>query len=535
MTTKQIFITHRFGGGFATDFGPNADVIPNKAGQVTLPFLVNADNCIFEFDGGPHKAPGAAKLNSSALESGATIKGLFDYWITGTGGTSIQHRVIHVGAKIKKDDADGTFTDLFTGLDTDKVPGYAQLDDILVMASDSTSDVPKSWNGTTAQNLAGSPPNFSFATQHKNRMWAAGNSALAGRLYYSALLDPEDWIGAGSGSIDIDPDDGDRITAIVSHKNDLWVFKGPYKGTIHRITGSAPTGDDGFARIPFVTGIGAVSQNLIFRARDDIGFMWSDGTIHSLAATAAFGDFFEGALSRPINQYIRDHVNLSRLKHGWAANWPEFGYVLFGLPVDSSSDPNILLMMDYRFMSQSEPFPRWAPWSSFSTVAGAVASAIDGNKHILMSGGSDGFVRKLGQANRSIDGSTAISYRVTSPYLNYGTAIQVKTLNSAAVGIQPKSDGNITFGWARDNKAQQTEIISQGGSDVLAPASANQFTLGTSTLSGARFVDRFVDLPEGGEFRAIQYEASNAVNNEDAELHSMSAAITGGAWATTND
>ena len=69
MTTSQVFVQHRFGGGYATDFGPNANVVPDRAGQVTLPFLVNAENCIYEFDGGPHKAPGTSKLNSSAHET----------------------------------------------------------------------------------------------------------------------------------------------------------------------------------------------------------------------------------------------------------------------------------------------------------------------------------------------------------------------------------------------------------------------------------------------------------------------------------
>ncbi len=494
---------------------------------------MEAENVVFEFEGWPHKAPGAAKLHSGALESGAAIKGLTDYWKQGTAASPTQKRVLHVSTVIKKDDADGTFTDIFTGLESGKVPAYSQFDDFLIISSDSNTDVPKSWDQSTAQDLAGTPPNFAFSATHHNRSWAAGVAATPSRLYYSALLDPEAWVGAGSGNIEIDPDDGDAITGIISHKNQLWVFKGPYKGSIHRIAGTTPTGDDAFSRLLFIRGLGAVGHNTLFRSRDDVGFMWSDGTIHSLAATASFGDFNEAALSRPINSWLREHLNFGRLKHAWAIDWSEFGQTLFSVPTDGSTDPNDILVMDYRF----DPV-RWSHGPAFSSVGVCLASVIDAtdnDKRIIMGGGSDGFVRKLGRSTRSIDGSTSINYNVKTPYLNYNSAIMKKTISVAALGVQPKNSGNITFGWQRDNNAQQTDTIGQGGGDVLASSSAgDEFTLGTSTLSGGRFVDRFRELEEGGEFRSIQFQMTNNVNNEDVELHSISAVVGGGAWSTEN-
>ena len=533
MPTQSRFIRHLFAGGWATDLGPNTEQPIGEGDIIPLPFLVEAENVIFEFDGGPRKAPGTSRLNSSALESGAAIKGLVDYWKTGTAATPTQKRVLHVNTVIMKDDADGSFSNIFTGLEAGKVPAYSLFDDFLIISSDSNVDVPKSWDQTTAQDLAGSPPNFAFSVTSHNRSWAAGVAANPSRLYFSVLLNPEDWTGGGSGSIDINPDDGDSITGIIAHKNELWVFKGPFKGSIHRIAGTAPTGDDAFSRLLFIEGLGAVGHNTLFRARDDIGFMWSDGTIHSLAATASFGDFSEAALSRPINGWLREHLNFGRLKHAWAQDWGEFGQVLFSVPIDGSSNPNDILVMDYRF----EPF-RWSHWPAFSDVAGCLASVIDAtdnNRRIVYAGGTDGFVRKLGRATRSIDGVTSINYNVKTPHINYNSAIVMKTLGGVAIGVQPKNDGNITFGWQRDNNTQQTTTIGQGGADVLATSSAgDEFTLGTSTLAGGRFVDRFSETEEGGEFRSIQFQITNNVNLEDVELHSVSAIVSGGAWSTEN-
>ncbi len=525
MGSRAPVLRHVFAGGWATDFGPNSDVGPDQSNQVPIPFLVDAENVLYEFDGGPHKMPGTTKLNSSQLESGAVVKGLFDYWDTGSGASSTQHRIVHVGTTIKRDDADGTFTDLFTGLTSGAVPSYAVLEDLLVMANDSSGDVPRSWDGTTAQNLAGSPPNFAFSRTHKNRMWASGVEGNASRLYYCALLDPADWIGSGSGSIDIDPNDGDRITGIASHRNELWVFKGPYKGSIHRITGSAPTGADSFARTTFATGVGAVGQNTIFRFADDLGFMWSDGTVRSLAVTEEFGDFKETALSRPINVgFLNERVNIARLKHAWAVADSVLGIVAIAIPIDANTNNNAVLAMDFRFQP--------ARWSFLPAIeAGCIASVIDptnNDRRILMLGGNDGHVRKWGQATRTNDG-TGISYKVTTPNLSYGSPAVMKTLLAASLGLQPKNDADVTFGWQRDNNAQQTQTVTQGGGAQL-----DSFTLGTSLLGGGQFLDRFLDLTEGGEFRSVQFQVIHSTNNEDIELHTIGAQVKAGALSLEN-
>ena len=522
MATKLTNIRHVFGGGWATDFGPTTEAVVDELERVVLPFLLTAENVEYDLDGGPRKIGGATKLNATVIESGQEIRGLYDYWRQGTAGSPTQKRVVHAGTKILQDDADGVFSDLFTGLEDNKVPAYETFDDILIIASNSNTDVPKSWDQTTAQNLAGTPPNFAFMQTHKNRLFAAGVAATPSRLHFSALLDPEDWIGAGSGNIDIDPGDGDRITAIASYKNELWVFKGPHKGSIHRITGSSPTGDDAFARTTFIRGIGAVSHNLLFEYKDDLGFVWSDGTIHSLKSTASFGDFNEATLSRPINTYIRDRVNLDILEQGWAATDVHRGVVMFTLPADSSATNNIILMMDYRF----NPV-RWAFWTAFS--CGSLASVIDpanNNLKETMGGFNDGFVRKLNRANKSIDSLTAISTTITTPYLHYGAPITLKNLHSAAIGISPQGAYNLSFRWRRDDSPQQQIDIDQGGGSFLAPAATDEFTLGTSQLGGAQFIDRFTELEEnGGEFRSIQYELMNSGVDEGMEIHSISAVI----------
>lgn len=530
MTSRTKFIRHIFAGGWATDFGPTSEAAVDNLGRVNIPFLINAENVEYDLDGGPKKIGGTKKLNSTVLESGAIIRGLFDYWRQGTAGSPAQKRVVHVGTKIYQDDADGTFTELFSGLDSDSIPSYEVFDDILII-SQTGGDVPKSWDQTTAQNLAGTPPNFSFCTTHKNRLWAAGVVTNPSTLYYSVEFDPEDWVGSGSGSIQINPGDGDSIVALASFKNELWVFKGPYRGSIHRITGSSPTGSDAFARVEFISkGLGAVSHNLLFRFKDDLGFVWNDASIHTLKSVDQFGDYNEVALSRPIASWLREHVNFNALKKGWAATLEHKGIVYFSIAVDSSTTNNAILMMDYRFSPV-----RWAYWTAFNCPAlAAVIDPTNNDLRVLMGGFDDGFVRLLNKQDFSIDGITAITALVTSPSLHYDDPAIFKHISAASVGILPKGDYNLVFRWYRDTKALQSVTIDQGGGDVLSPADSNVFILGTSTLGGSAFVDRFKELSDGGEFRSIRYEMTNSGVNEGMEIHSFSARIRLGAESFEN-
>mgnify|MGYP001587517039 CR=1 FL=1 len=525
MPANHTFIRHTFGGGWAPDFGPNAQVRPTGDGQVEIPWLVDADNLVYELDGGLRKVPGTSAFNSSALESGASIMGITDYWRHGTAGAPAHRIVVQVATKLYSSTGDGTFTEIASGLTDGAIPNFGFFDDFMIYSNDSGVDVPRSWDQTTFQNLAGSPPTFSFSLKHKNWYWAAGVNANPSLLYYSSTLDPETWSGGTSGSISINPNDGDRITGIASWKNDLFVFKGPYKGSIHRITGSSNTGTDAWARSEFITGVGAVWQNSIFTFGDDVGFLWSDGTIRSLKATAAYGDYVTTSLSFPINRKLKDILNFAQLRRAWAVTDDTLSSVLITVPANGSSTPNVILMMDFRF----NPV-RWSYINAFTPISLArVIDTADNNRPIILLGSNNGVVYKMGRTTRSAAGS-GISMRATTPYLDYNKPLVMKTLGGGAIGMQPWNSGNITFGWARDNNTQQTQTVQQGGAAVL-----DTFLLGTDTLGGGRYLDRFFRGAEtGGEFRAIQYQVSNNAAGEDVEIHSISAQLAMGAESFEN-
>ncbi len=518
------WIRHIFSGGWATDFGPTVYSGPDQSGAMSIPFLRDARNIVFEFDGGVHKAPGTDNLNAVALESGVPIRGLFDFWRQGTVDSPAQKRVLHVGTKMKYDQADGTFLDVFTGLNSTSIPQYSTFDDLLLVGSSSAADLPRSFDGTTGQLLLGSPPNFSFSVTHKNHQFAAGVFANPSRLYYSVPLNPEDWTNTGSGSIDIDPNDGDMITGIISHKDNLWVFKGPNHGSIHRVFGSS-TAD--WSKEPFVKGLPVPWIHGIFRFGDDIGFITTNGSVHSLKATAAYGDFTQAWLSYPINKYLQEGLNNSRARYFTTAVDPNRGYVWIGVTPSGQTTNTRYLIMDYRFMSQNEPYPRWSYWDNRAFAS--VALIRDVQRPRLMAGGYDGFVYKLDLTQRT-DNGVAINCKIETPSLTYGDEWLVKNLGDAGVSLNALNNNAFTLTWTLDGELQQSTTVTQGATGSVFDTDV----FDTAVFGGQAFLPRFFGIENGGDFRAISYSFTETTNESDLEIHSFMAKIAPCGESTEN-
>src|SRR5260221_335634 len=96
--------------------------------------------------GGPHKIGGTTKVNSSAVASGAAVNGVYDYWRQRAARSPGRKRILHAGTVCMNDNDDATFVNLFTGLESGRIPSYSTFNDLLIIASDSATDVPKSWD-----------------------------------------------------------------------------------------------------------------------------------------------------------------------------------------------------------------------------------------------------------------------------------------------------------------------------------------------------------------------------------------------------
>lgn len=500
-----------FTGGFATD-------LPSQARDLT--YWLKCENILFEVSGAVRKAGGATKVNAIPADGDADIAGMFDFWRGGGAASFTQKFVVVAGnSKIYRDDMDGTLDDITGGasITANMIPVFCQARDLLTIWS-SANDLPLKYNQTgDVGSLGGTPPVGRGMVFHANRGWAWGVNANASRLYYSSSTDIEDWSGADTGSLDLDPEDGDRITGAISYKHVLIVFKGPQKGSLHQIAGTAPTGADAFSRKVLVRGIPLQTHNSIVPVGDDALFM-SDRGIHSLGTTIEFGNFREKDLTRFLRGYFRESVNMTHLQKVWGTDYSEKSCVVWVLPAAGSAEPNRLFGLSYIQLAEKG-------WQPFTWTRGGISACTrihpTTRRRNLVFGTTDGFVALQDTADRSIYSNTAYAARMLSPEVLIGEAdgggrprgdIPV-TLERMYLRSKSSGDHDVNVTVKRDNGVEPY-TFNQGSSGFLLGTSI----LGVHKLGGTKTRIVYSKPPVIGTTRGVQFDITQGGLNQDMNL-----------------
>lgn len=509
------WINHSFANGWATDYGQTFYGSPDGT-DLQLPWLNKAENIAYTLDGRITSAPGTTIPTTAfgtipfpvrSLVAGDTlIRGLSSYTLTGSAATTIfsvgEDFFEHDGSSLSR-----IATEVYPFANSSNVC-FSQFGDLLLIAQEGAV-APQSWDGTTFQSLAGGPAAFAVTHKHRGRQWGANTSSNPSRLYYSVAGNPEDWIGAGSGSIDVDPGDGDSITGIYSWQGELIIFKGSDNLSIYRLSGS--TSSD-FALVPFTKNISAANQQSIFQYNDDL-FFWSPyGSLHSLKTTDRYGDFVQSYLNYPILSWCQEQMGLTCAQ---ACIDPRKGYGVlnFHQSAHYTSEQygvaanNMTLLMDFRFMNDQNPYPRFALWPYLQCHSVGLSGAESGTPRFRM-GDEWGYIFDFNRAE-SVDSSgntyehrdTAIRSNVTTPFLTYGPPVEVKTIVNVSINLSPTMHDTTTvqFNYANESGGVSEDFLSRSFGVPLGT-----FVLGTDSLAVES--SRVITYePMAGEFRAAQY------------------------------
>lgn len=556
--TQTVF--HPIRGGWATDFSGIVTTSLNQTGEIPVPYLRQARNVEYTLDG---SVTGIGGTSSYIPNNGQVVTG-FDTPLTGlfdwrhTSGETTQQKVLALAvtpgthAELYHDsnstgqfttllyDPDELIVDAFQTLNPTTVPHFTTFDDVLVFSTygDSLSPHLISWdsaNGVyinrnrTNDFASFEIPTLGFTAVHKNRLWGAGNVANPSWLYYSANLNILDWSGADAGVIEIAPGDGDEITGIVSWNNELIIFKGPRYGKIYRLRGSAPTGSDAFTlQLLSDNGITAAWQNTIFQFGNDIGFVSPWGSVHSLVTTERYGDLSSTYLSLPITNYLKRSLDLGSRRHWQAVNNPTTSQVWITLRRGGSFDNDLLLIMDYRFMSLGESSPRWS-YCDFIHAQSLALLQEYGSTTRVIAGDREGRIWKLGYLTGEHNG-TAVTASVETPHLSYGSLLDTKTLDVVAPVIEPRNTQPVTVKWVRDAANTQTATVIQGATSGLGTFQLNHTVLGTTPAT-----PRFVATEQGGEFRTVRYTQESRAVGGQFKTHGIAVQLTLNGQSLEND
>lgn len=205
-------------------------------------------------------------------------------------------------------------------------------DTVTYTAADSFTEAPISDSDMVVDGVA---PQGSILREHLGRLWT-NDKMNKDRLHYSGSFQHEQWLGFGdSAAIDIGVGDGDPegITAIFpTFKGELFVAK---RTKLYRISGYSP---ETFEVRLVSSGIGCVSHNSIVPVDQDDLFFTSEKGVHSISATASFGDFNSAFISAKIQDTFNTKFSKPKLKNCWGAYLPTINSVAFSFTDTNLSD-----------------------------------------------------------------------------------------------------------------------------------------------------------------------------------------------------
>jgi len=517
MPNRKQTQVYQFQGGFATDLALQTR---------SLDYLVKAENLIYDVNGGVRKVGGATRLNTTTITASPSVLGMFDFWVGGVAGSFTQFFVVTTSnGKVINFGTAGTESDI-TGaatIGTNAYPVFVQARDLLTMWW-SDGSAPLIWTGTgNVAALGGTPPVARCATFHLNRLFAAGTNANPSRLFYSSSVNAQDWTGADTGSFDIDPEDGDKIVGLMSYKRKLFIFKGPNKGSIHVLSGTAPTGADAFSRSILMRGLALQSPNSLVEVGDDVLFMSQHG-IHSLVATDKFADFQESLVTRFLMGYFRDLINRNLLNQVWGVNYASKGMVVWTLV--KTGDTTNKQVFGLSYIRRAEEGIKPFLWNRACQSAAIRHNPSTGNKELVF-GSNDGFVLRQDTSDRNIESSSAYTMQIVTPQLVLGSQDNVGsqrydqpvTLHRMYLRTKPVGSYDINVVVQRDNEAPESYAFDQGSSS---------FILGTNVLGdnlgGGNLQIGVVDLV--GECRSVSLGITQGGYNEDANIYELAIEFT---------
>ena len=135
-----------------------------------------------------------------------------------------------------------------------------------------------------------------YITNHDHHLIAAGVENNLNSIYYSVYNDPDNFTGAGAGSLVL----SDQVQGIRGFRTDLIVFA---KNSIHKLININDTSN---IRIdPITENVGCLSGYSVQEIGGDLVFLSPDG-IRTVAGTARIGDVELGSVSRQIQSIIGD-------------------------------------------------------------------------------------------------------------------------------------------------------------------------------------------------------------------------------------
>jgi len=323
------------------------------------------------------------------------------------------------------------------------------------------------WDGSGAPSVIADAPPVRFGSEHRTRIFAAGDKRFPLRVYFTASRQPEVWFAPESdadgqeefnevteaGYLVMPGKRGDEVVAIYGEFYGSCIIM-TNRG-IWRITGSSP---QSYNVENVSQDVGATAQNSLERLGNDLWFLGRQG-IGTLQTVEQFGDIKTAMPSGAIADLWTpglahtdtkiDQYQLFKSSMAWN---PTTSHMLFAFARQGASDVSTI----YAYSAATSAWQ--GPWESDTTFVESVevASPV---VQTVMHGTSGGKVG-LSDVNYKMDFDSQYVVTIESPYLT-GRSLdpsftaQTKTWKALRLFLHNVGNWDFTVKWQVDDEDWQ--------------------------------------------------------------------------------
>jgi len=302
------------------------------------------------------------------------------------------------------------------------------------------------------------------------KLWCGGITEAKDVIYYSVLLDGDDWTGTGSGYIDLKTVWGtDEIVAIapfygqliIFGKNNIAVYDNPHAGGT-------------LALNEVIKGIGCVSRDTVQAIADDLVFLSETG-LRSFARTAEKDKLPMQEMSLSITDTLIRNISVStNVKSVYVENE--------GIYIMSFVDKNINYVFDFKHRTPLNT-PRITTWT-FNLDREPASMAYTELYSGLLVGQKDGSIAGYeGYFDTDLAWDSGVSYTnapftsdIASTWIPLGQTMSAALLKNMILVLEGGSGAVLYLKWYKDFGMTPSSITSID----LRPA-----TTGSTSLWGA--------------------------------------------------
>ena len=373
-----------------------------------LGFLSHVKNLIRSHVTAVETRPGRVAVGSTLGAS--RVLGLVPFYY-GDAKTGVhQNKKLIAGSGSTWNVWDGSWATLKTGLSSNRKFEGAMMDDHLYLTNG--ADPVQVYDGTTIEDLAGSPPESPFIAQGYRRLFLVN---LPHQVVVCNPADPTNWSTEDSASLTISGKDGDIITWIQFYGTNLYIWKrhalfelhGPAKGYVTANWRDFRTHKVGTPNGRTVANVAGT-------------LFWLSDSDNSKGVVAWTGGGYPQVVSDPIKGII-DRINWGIISCA-SAGTDGHGNYLLSVPLDNATTPTHTLV----YCTADSSWWVWENW--VPTVYGQYR--LHGYDESAILGDNNGTVYQIGGDD---DAGTPIDWEAIIGPAVLGSATQEKRVRRAYI------------------------------------------------------------------------------------------------------